>query len=251
LDGNQSEVVDQSDFLLYKRFSVAHAREQTVVAGFSIGALANFFFRDKERTTCGLVGVLRTIGHQGGVTLIDEGRYVNDEGGADIGVEAGVDDLEGAVRFQLHGNSIVRGRLGIDFGEAGEKASFVTERGDDGVIGMARLAVGKNNDAGAQLSQHAHDFQAIFKGVGDGAVGQVERLTPANAEQSRGLVGFAGAIFGGAAGSGFTLGEIENGGAQTARRHAQEGAAAGLLHIVAVGGYSENVGLEGGIGHGK
>ena len=56
---------------------------------------------------------------------------------------------------------------------------------------MARLPVGQNHDAGAQLAQHAHDLDAIFKGVFDRAVGQVERLPPADAEQTRGFSGFA------------------------------------------------------------
>ena len=107
---------------------------------------------------------------------------------------------------------------------------------------MARLPVGKNDDAGAQLAQDAHDGDAILKRVFDRAVGQVERLAPAHAENARGFFGLAGALFGGAAGSGFALGQIENRGAQAARRHAQQRSAAGLFHVVAMRGDGQNIG---------
>ena len=74
--------------------------------------------------------------------------------------------------------------------------------------------------------------------------GSVERLTPADAEDACGFFGFAGAVFGGSSGSGFALSQIENGGTEAARGHAQQRAAAGLLHIVAMGGDGQNVGAE-------
>jgi len=40
---------------------------------------------------------LGAVGEEGLETLLDEGCDVDDEGGADVGVEAGVEDLEGAV----------------------------------------------------------------------------------------------------------------------------------------------------------
>ena len=110
------------------------------------------------------------------------------------------------------------------------------------MVGVARLPVGQNDDAGAEQAQDAHDFEAVFQGVFDRAVGQVESLPPAGAQQARGLRGFAGALFGAAAGSGLALGQVENGGAQAARGHAQQGSAAGLFHVVAVRGDGQNVG---------
>ena len=109
---------------------------------------------------------------------------------------------------------------------------------------MARLPVGKNDDAGAKLAQDAHDGDAIFKRVCDCAIREVERLTPANAENARGFLGLAGAVVGGAASSGFALSQIENGGAQAARSHAQQGSPAGLFHVVAMCGDGQDVGLE-------
>src|ERR1039458_8790874 len=61
-------------------------------------------------------------------------------------------------------------------------------------------------------------------------------------QQARGFSGFAGTLFGAAAGSSFALGEVQNGGAQAARGHAQQGSAAGLFHVVAVGGDGEYIG---------
>ena len=62
-----------------------------------------------------------------------------------------------------------------------------------------------------------------------------------NAKQPGSLIGFAGAVFGGAAGSGFAPGEVEDGGAQATRGHTQEGSAAGLFHIVTVRGNGQHV----------
>ena len=109
---------------------------------------------------------------------------------------------------------------------------------------MARLPVGKDDDARAKLTQNAHDGDAILKRVCDCAVGQVERLAPAHSENARGFFGLAGAFGRGAAGSGFALCQIEDGGAQTARRHAQQRSPAGLFHVVAMGGDSQDVGAE-------
>ena len=168
------------------------------------------------------------------MALFDEGRDVDDEAGAHIGVEAGVDDLEGAMRLGA----------GVDFLQAGKKAGFVAERGGDGVVGMARLPVRKDDDAGTELAQNAHDGDAIFKRIFDSAVREVERLPPANAENARGFFGFAGAIFRGAARAGFALSQIENRRAQAARSHAQQRSSAGLFHVVAMRGDGKDVGAE-------
>ncbi len=97
LDGEQGEVVDEADFFLNEGVPVFDACQQAVVTGLGEGALADFFLGDEEATAGRLVGVLRLIGHERGMTLLDEGRDVNDEGGTHVGVEAGVDDLERAM----------------------------------------------------------------------------------------------------------------------------------------------------------
>ena len=109
------------------------------------------------------------------------------------------------------------------------------------MVGVARLPVRQNHDAGTELPENAHDCDAILKSVGECAVREVERLTPANAEDAGGLVSLACAIVGGAARAGFALGQIENCRAQSARSHAQERSSAGLFHVVAMGGDGEDV----------
>ena len=161
-------------------------------------------------------------------------RDVNDEAGAHVGVEAGVDDLEGPVRF----------RAGVDLLQAGKKAGFGAERGSDGVIGMARLPVGKNNDPRTELTQNTHNRNAIFKIVGDGSVRQIQRMTPADSQDAGGFISLTGALISGAARAGFALSQIENRRAQATRSHAQEGSSAGLFHIVAMSSDGENVGSE-------
>ena len=181
--------------------------------------------------------------------LLDKRRDVDDEAGAHVGVETGVDDFERPMRIPTPGS---RNRfLGtpdfrprVDFFEAREETGVVTQCPCDGVIGMASLPVGKNDDARAKPAEDADHGDAILKRVLNGAVGQGERLPPSHAQNARGFFGLAGALLGRAAGSGFALGEIENGSAQAARRHAQQCAAAGLLHVVAMRGDSQDVGAE-------
>ena len=113
------------------------------------------------------------------------------------------------------------------------------------MVGMACLPVGKNHHARAQKPEHAHDLQAVFKGVLDVAVGQIEGPPPAHTQNPRRLAGFAGAVFCGAARPGFAAREIQDRSAQSARRHAQQSAAAGLFHIVAMSGDGQDIGGEG------
>jgi hypothetical protein len=140
---------------------------------------------------------------------------------------------------------------GFNFLEAGEEAGVVTESARYGVVRMAGLPIGKDDDAGAEEAQDARDFDSILEGVLDGAIGEFEGLAPSDAEKFCGFGGFGGAFVRCAAGTGLALGEIEDGGAQTARCHAQKGSATGLFDVVAVGGDGEDVssGIESVGGH--
>jgi hypothetical protein len=109
---------------------------------------------------------------------------------------------------------------------------------------VACLPVRKDDDARTKATENTHDSDAILKGVGECAVREIERLTPADSENTGGFVRLAGAIGCGAARAGFALGQIENCRAQTARSHAQEGSSAGLFHVVAMGGDGEDVSSE-------
>jgi hypothetical protein len=75
-------------------------------------------------------------------------------------------------------------------------------------------------------------FSRVFSTAPSGRSSACRQPTPSSARPRR----LPGALFGAAAGSGLALGQVENGGAQAARRHAQQRSAAGLFHIVAVGG---------------
>ena len=140
----------------------------------------------------------------------------------------------------------MNGRCGarsrIHLCQAGEKTGFVAQRRHDRVIGMPRLPVRQNHHPRAQLAQYARNLDAIFKGVFDRAIGQVERLPPANAEQLRRFCRFRGPFFGAAARAGLALRQVQNRCAQSARRHAQQCAAAGLFHVVAMGRDGQNIG---------
>src|ERR1039458_7778461 len=193
LHRQEGEIVDEADFFLYEGFAEANAGEEAVVSSLSKCALADFFLGHKNARTRGLVCVLRAISHEGHVALLNKRRDVDDEAGAHIGVEAGVDDLEWTVRF----------RAGVDLLQTGKKAGFGAESGSDGVVRMARMPVRKDNDARAELTQNAHDGDAVFKIVGNGAVGQIECITPADSQDAGGFFGFAGALVRSAAPSGF------------------------------------------------
>ena len=202
------------------------------MASFSEGALANFFFGDKESAAGGLVGVLGPVGHQSGVTLLDKGRDIDDKTWSNVRVEAGIYDLEGAMR-----------RIpGVDFGDAREKAGIVTQVRGDGVIRMARLPIRKNDDTWTEMAQDAHDFNSVVERVFDRAIGNVESLSRRDAEETSSFSGFLGAIGGAAARSGFALREVEDSGAESAGCHAQQRAATGLFDVVAVSGDGQHVG---------
>ena len=93
------------------------------------------------------------------------------------------------------------------------------------------------------MANDTRDFQPVVVGVLDPAVGNIERLPPAGFENARRFVGFARAIFDGAARAHLALRQVEDGGAVSALGHLQQRAATGLLHIITMGGDGKNVGL--------
>ena len=197
------------------------------MAGGGEGALANVFFRDEEARAGGLGSVLRAIGEQGLQAGLDVGGDVDDEGGADVGVEGGVEDLVGAVGCAVLGGEIQTGKPG---GEAG----FVAQGGGGVVVGVAALPVGKDDYAGTEAAQDGGDLEAVFLVVLDVAVGEIESLAMGDAEDGGGGLGFGGSLGSGATGAGFSSGEIEDAGAPAEGLLDEEGAAAGLLDVIAM-----------------
>ena len=129
------------------------------MAGFGERAFADLFFGHEQSPALLLVGVLGLVGHQRRMALLDERGNVDDEAGADVGVERGVDDLEGAMGCE---------RLDAEAGEprkAGEEAGFIAEGRAGGVIRVARLPIRENHDAGARSSRRTRAILRRFSRV--------------------------------------------------------------------------------------
>jgi len=58
----------------------------------------DLLFGNKESAARSLIGILRSVSHQSGMALLDEGRDVHDETGPNIRIKACVDYLERPVR---------------------------------------------------------------------------------------------------------------------------------------------------------
>jgi hypothetical protein len=234
LDGEGHEVGDGGYFALDEGFGIADAGQQTVVAGCGERALADVVFGDEEAGSGGLGSVLGAVGEQGLQPGLDVGADVDDESGADVGVERGVEDLVGAVGGAVLG-------VELEAGEARGEAGFVAQGGGGVVVGMAALPVGEDHDAGAEAAQDSGDLEAIFLGVLDVAVGEVEGFAMGDAEDGGGVGGFGSALGGGATGSGLSAGEIEDAGAPAEGLLDQKGAAAGLLDVIAMCGDGKDI----------
>ena len=126
-------------------------------------------------------------------------------------------------------------------GESGLEARLVTKRGGGVVIRVATLPVRQDDDPRTQPAQYGGQLEAVFVGVLHVSVGQVECLAVSDVEDARGCVSLGLALVGRAAGATLAAREIEDGGLHAERVLDQEGAAAGLLDIVTVGGDSEYV----------
>src|ERR1019366_4902039 len=100
---------------------------------------------------------------------------------------------------------------------------------------MARLPIGKNKHARAQLTNDTGDLEPVAKGVLDPAIGNVESPPPTDFEDARRLVGLARPVFNASASAHLALREVKDGGAVSALSHLEQRAAAGLLDVVAMG----------------
>src|SRR3984957_667809 len=109
------------------------------------------------------------------------------------------------------------------------------------MIRMPAFPVGKDHDSRSRLANHARDLQAVLPGVLNPPIRNVERAPPEDAKDLCCIVGFASAIFGGAARAEFALGQVKNPCALPALRRFEQCAAAGLFYVVAVGGDSQNI----------
>src|SRR6185437_13091087 len=114
---------------------------------------------------------------------------------------------------------------------------------------MAAFPVGKYDHSGALLANYARHLQAVLPGILHPAIRNIQSLAPGNLQDASRLDRLRRTLLGAAAGAHFALGQIEDPGGPSALRHLEQGAAAGLLHVITVGGNGQNV--EGGAAHGK
>ena len=109
------------------------------------------------------------------------------------------------------------------------------------MIGMPPLPVRQDKNFRPLLANHARHLQAIFPGILHPSIRDIERSTPRDFQDPRRFFRFASPIFGRASRAHFPLCQIEDAGAISAVGHFEEGAAAGLFHIIAVRGESKNI----------
>jgi len=167
------------------------------------------------------------------------------------GVKAGVDNLEGPMGRLRRVRSCGNYRR---ICQAGEEAGFVAQRSDGRVVRVARMPVWQNDHARTKIAQNTHNLEPAFQGVFNRSVRQVKRLPPADAQQMCCFGSFPCALFRAAASSGFALRQVQNGGAQPAGGHAQQGSSASLFHVVAMGRDGQHVrsrSVSGGIRNGS
>jgi len=109
------------------------------------------------------------------------------------------------------------------------------------MIGVAPFPVRQNHYARPLRPDDSRNFQAIFKGVFDAPIGDIERLAPRDFQNAGGVGCFTGTVFGSAPCSHFTAGQIEYPSAITALRHFEQRATAGLLDVITMGGDGEHI----------
>src|SRR5258707_13041937 len=100
---------------------------------------------------------------------------------------------------------------------------------------MPSLPVRKDHHTRSLLADHSRYFEPILPGVLDAAIGNIKRLPPGDLQNLCRGFGLAGAVFGAAASSHLSLREIKDSCAEAKLCHFEQGAAASLLHVVAVG----------------
>src|SRR4030088_3214490 len=109
------------------------------------------------------------------------------------------------------------------------------------MIGVPAHPVGQHHDARPRLPNYSCDLQPVFPCVLNAPVGNVKGLAPTYAKNFGRVVGFTGAIVGGAARAHLAFGQVEDAGPVSELSHLEQSAATSLLNIIAMGGDSENI----------
>src|SRR4051795_8866501 len=74
LHRDQGKIVHQADLLLHEGLAIQNACKQTVMTGFRERPFPNLLFRNKQSAPRRLIRILRSIGHQGSMPLLDKRR---------------------------------------------------------------------------------------------------------------------------------------------------------------------------------
>src|ERR1022692_1198817 len=109
------------------------------------------------------------------------------------------------------------------------------------MIGVTALPVRKNQNARALLAENIRDLEAILPRIFDATVRNIECFAPEHLQDTCCVGSFTGAVFHCAARSHFSAGQIEDAGFVSPLSHLEQGSAAGLFYVIAVGGKGENV----------
>src|SRR5579863_1340998 len=156
-----------------------------------------------------LIAELRFVSQDRSELALELIADIDDKGGANVVVEGRVNNFKGAMRCELldrigSGRALTDGgvlRAEFQLFQPCQKASFVAQHRSGVVIGMPPFPIGQDDDARPRLAKDAGNFQSIMPRVLDATVGDVKGAAPSYLENFRGLRGFVGALFRGAASS--------------------------------------------------
>src|ERR1035441_531842 len=111
------DVVDLHGLFDDERLAVLDADQVAVEAGDGAEALANLLLVGKQGAALDGFPVLRGIAQQGRHAALELGADIDDEGRLDLGIDAGIEDLERAVGLGVF----------VEFAESGEEAGLETD----------------------------------------------------------------------------------------------------------------------------
>src|SRR6266568_3563297 len=127
------------------------------------------------------------------------------------------------------------------FREPREIAGVAPQLRCDTVVGVASHGEGEDHDAGSGGADELHDAAPRRLVVREVGIAQLRVQAQVHAERLRRALRFSAARRGVALGAGFSLRQVENPDALAGPRRLGEGAAAGELDVVAMGGDGEQI----------
>src|SRR6266542_741348 len=132
----------------------------------------------------------------------------------------------------------------IQLRQPAKKACLISQLRSSVVVWVSSFPVGENHHARTRLPDHARNLQTVFPIVLHAAVGNIQRMPPGNALDSRCFLCLSRPIFGGSARPHLALRQVEDASALSALGHLEQRPAAGLLNVITVRGNSQNIQSE-------